>query len=176
VTAMTIRTPLVVGSLLFLAVSACSSPEPPVVDTGVENLDLAIRLSAIPDGLVVAANQGTSLELRPVGETADGVIWFVVGPEQTGVNLVAAVSEHQAHIEGLPEGEYRGAQELLGDFGTAFYSRGRFLDDEALKEETRIMLIHPAGNRLLTIAYRYPAAEDSASRVEQLIEVLSYLE
>jgi len=69
-----------------------------------------------------------------------------------------------------------GAQELQADFGTAFYSRGRFNENEALQEETRILLIHPAGNKLLTISYRYPAADDSASRVEQLIEVLSYLE
>ena len=45
-----------------------------------------------------------------------------------------------------------------------------------MQEETLILLIHPAGNRLLTIAYRYPAGDDSAARVEQLIDVLSYLE
>ena len=166
----------VVGSLLFLALNACSPAEPPVVDTGVENLDLAIGLTMTPDGLVVAENQGASLELRPADEGASGVVWFEVGPEQIGVNLVAAVKDHQAYIEGLPGGDYRGAQELQGDFGSAFYSRGRYSSEEALQEETRILLIHPAGNKLLTIAYRYPAGEDSASRVEQLIEVLSYLE
>ena len=166
----------VVASLLCLVLSACSQPEPPAVNLGVENLDLAIRLTTIPEGLVVAANQGSSLELRPTDETAGGVIWFAVGPETVGVNLVAAVKEHQTHIEGLPDGNYLGAQELQGDFGTAFYSRGRFSDDGSMQEETRIVLIHPSGNRMLTIAYRYPAGDDSASRVEQLIEVLSYLE
>jgi len=81
----------VVGSLLLLVLSACSQPEAPPVDTGVENSDLAIRLTAIPVGLGVADNQGTSLELRPTGEMASGAIWFEVGPEQIGVNLVEAV-------------------------------------------------------------------------------------
>jgi hypothetical protein len=166
----------VVASLLCLVLSACSQPEPPAANPGVENLDLAIRLSTIPEGLVVAANQGSSLELRPGDETAGGVIWFAVGPETVGVNLVAAVEEHQSHIEGLPDGNYLGAQELQGDFGTAFYSRGRYSDNGSVQEETRIMLIHPGGNRLLTIAYRYPAGDDSAFRVEQLIDVLSYVE
>ena len=173
---MLTRARLVVASLLCLTLSACSKPEPPAVNPGVENLDLAIRLTTIPDGLIVTDNQGSSLELRPADETAGGVIQFAVGPETVGVNLVAEVKEHQTQIEGLPDGDYRGAQELMGDFGTAFYSRGRFSDQEVLQEETRILLIHPAGNKLLTIAYRYPAGEDSAARVEQLIDLLSYLE
>ena len=43
-------------------------------------------------------------------------------------------------------------------------------------EETVLFLIHPAANRQLEIHYRYPAADDSAARVEQLIEVLAELE
>ncbi len=167
---------IVVASVVCLVLAACSQPEPPVVNPGVENTDLAIRLTMVPDGLVVAKNQGASLELRPADEMLGGVIRFTVGPETTGVNLVAEVTDHQAQIEGLPDGEYRGAQELQGDFGTAFYSRGKFSEDGVLQEETRILLIHPAGNRLLTIAYQYPAGDDSASRVEQLIDVLSYVE
>jgi len=130
----------------------------------------------MPDGLVVTDNQGTSLELRPADEYVGGILWFAVGPEQQGVNLVAAVKEHQERIEGLPEGEYKGAQELQGPLGTAFYSRGRYVEDGAVVEETVILTIHPSNNRLLTISYRYPAGEDSARRVEQLIDVLSYLE
>ena len=175
---MAVMTPprIFVASLVCLTLTACSQPEPPVVNPGVENLDLAIRLTTIPNGLVVADNQGTSLELRPTDETVGGVIWFAVGAETVGVNLVAAVKEHETLIEGLPDGDYRGAQELQGNFGTAFYSRGRFSDNGALQEETHILLIHPTGNRLLTIGYRYPAGEDSAARVEQLIDVLTYIE
>ena len=49
-------------------------------------------------------------------------------------------------------------------------------DQEAAVEETVLFLIHPRDYRLLEIQYRYPAADDSAARVEQLIEVLSELE
>ena len=161
---------------IALAVVACAGPPPPPPDPGVDNRDLNIRLAAVPDGLVVADNQGTSLELRPTDENLGGVLWFAVGPEQIGVNLVAAVKEHQAHIEGLPDGDYMGAQELQGPLGTAFYSRGRFVEKGVEEEETVILTIHPSGNRMLTISYRYPAGEDSAARVEKLIDVLSYLE
>ena len=162
--------------LIALSVVACAGPPAPPPDPGVENLDLGIRLAAVPDGLVVTDNQGTSLQLRPADENVGGVLWIAVGPEQAGVNLVEAVKTHQERIEGLPEGDYKGAQELQGPLGTAFYSRGRFVEREVVEEETVILTIHPSGNRLLTISYRYPAGEDSSQRVEQLIDVLSYLE
>jgi hypothetical protein len=166
--------------VLALAVSAlsCSEPPPPPPppDTSVENVELAVKLAAVPAGLEVSVNEGRNLELRPTGEDVDGVISFVVGPEQRAINLVAAVHDHQAKIEAQPDGEYMGARELSGDAGVVFYSRGRFLDGEAAVEETVLFLIHPRDYRLLEIQYRYPAADDSAARVEQLIEVLSELE
>jgi len=162
--------------LIALSVVACAGPPAPPPDPGVENLDLGIHLAAVPDGLLVTDNQGTSLQLEPAGENVGGILWFAVGPEEAGVNLVEAVKTHQERIEGLPEGDYKGAQELQGPLGTAFYSRGRFVETEVTKEETVLLTIHPSGNRLLTISYRYPAGKDSARRVEQLIDVLSYLE
>jgi len=166
--------------VLALAVSAlsCSEPPPPSPppDTSVENTELGIRLTAVPDGLEIAINHGPNLELRPTAEGVDGVISFALGPEQHAVNLVAAVQDHQAKIEALPGGEYQGAQELSGDAGVVYYSRGRFSDGEATVEETVLFLIHPSDYRLLEIHYRYPAADDSAARVGQLIEVLSKLE
>ena len=162
--------------LIALSVAACAGPPAPPPDPGVENIDLGIRLTAVPDGLVVTDNQGTSLQLRPADENVGGVLWIAVSPEQVGINLVEAVKAHQERIEGLPEGDYKGAQELQGPLGTAFYSRGRFVEDGAMVEETVVLTLHPSGNRLLTISYRYPAGEDSARRVEQLIDVLSYLE
>lgn len=105
-----------------------------------------------------------------------GILWFAVGPEQEGVNLVAAVQNHKEQMEGKPGADYKGGQELQGDFGTAFYSRGRYVDQGELTEETAVFMIHPSGNRLLTIHYRYPAGDDSSARVEQLISVIGYLE
>jgi hypothetical protein len=163
---------------LMVSVLSCGEPAPPPApaDTSVENAELGIRLAAVPEGLETAVNQGRNLELRPTAEGVDGVMSFIVGPEQDAINLVAAVQDHQAKIEALPDGEYMGAQELTGDAGVVFYSRGRFLDQEATVEETVLFLIHPADYRLLEIHYRYPAADDSGSRVGQLLEVLSELE
>ena len=164
-----------VAVLLAFGTLACSQPAPPP-DTGVENAELAVKLAAMPEGLVLSNNQGNSLELKPADEGKAGLVWFVVGPEQEAVNLVAAVQDHQAHIESQPDGSYKGAQELQGDIGTAFYSRGRFTDAGSEFEETVLFLIHLRKNCLLEVHYRYPAGTDSAARVEQLISVLAELE
>lgn len=165
----------VVVTVALLALS-CGGPTPPPEPTVIQNIDLGITLSGLPDGLALASNQGTSLELRPSDPLQGGVLWFAVGPEQEGVNLVAAVQSHQAQLEGEVDAAYKGGQELQGDFGTAFYSRGQYRDGDELVEETTIFMIHPVGNRLLGIHYRYPAGDDSAARVEQLIDVISYIE
>jgi len=161
--------------VILLALS-CAAPTPPPDPIAIDNIDLGITLLGLPDGLVVAANQGTSLELRPADKNAGGILWFEVGPVREGVNLVAAVQDHQKRMEGMAEADYKGGQELQGDFGTAFYSRGQYVDQGERLEETVVFMIHPAGNRLLGIHYRYPAGNDSAARVEQLIDVISYLE
>jgi hypothetical protein len=153
-----------------------AAPPAPPPDTRVENPELGIQLAAVPDGLEVALNQGRYLELRPTAEGIEGLISFFVGPEEHSVNLVQAVHDHQAKIESLPDGEYLGAQELTGDAGVVFYSRGRYSEEGATAEETVLFLIHPSQYSLLEIRYRYPAGDDSAARVEKLIQVLSEVE
>ena len=164
--------------VLVVSTLSCAEPPPPPhpPDTSVENTELGISLASVPEGLRTTLNEGSSLELRPTEEGADGLVWFAVGPEKVGVNLVAATQSHQAQFENLPDGEYKGGQELQGDFGVAFYSRGRFSEGDVTVEETVIYLIHPTASRQLEIHYRYPAADDSAARVNQLIEVLAELE
>jgi hypothetical protein len=174
-TTMRIRT-MIVLTLMLTVMSCAEPPPPPPPDTSVENVDLGIRLAAVPEGLETTVNEGSSLELQPTAEGVEGLVWFVVSPDLHAVNLVAAVANHQAQIEGLPDGEYMGGQELQGDFGVAFYSRGRYSEAEATVEETALFLIHPTASRQLEIHYRYPAADDSAARVEQLIAVLAELE
>ena len=106
------------SSLAFVfsaaTILAACAPPPPPPDPGVENLDLGIRLSSVPESFVVVSNQGSMLELRSAGETAEGKLWFSVTPEDQGENLVEAVKLHQGRIESHPEGEYKGAQELQG--------------------------------------------------------------
>jgi hypothetical protein len=163
--------------LLAVALTAltCSQSAPPE-DPGVVNAELGIKLVSVPDSLTVVANEGRTLVLKPTAEGAEGSIVFAVGPEQSSVNLVAAVQNHQARIEAMPDGAYKGGQELTGDFGTAFYSRGRFSENGETVEETVLFLIHPSASRLLEMRYLYPAGNDSAARVEQLISVLGQLE
>ena len=120
-----------------------------------------------PKDCIPPSTREADLELRPTGEGVDGLVWFAVGPEKVGVNLVAATQAHKVQIENLPDGEYKGGEELQGDFGVAFYSRGRFSEGDATVEETVLFLIHPSASRQLEIHYRYPAADDSAARVEQ---------
>ena len=168
---------MIVLTLVLTALSCAEPPPPPPpADTSVENVDLGIKLASMPEGMETTVNEGGSLELRPTGEGVDGLVWFVASPDLHAVNLVAAVADHQAQIESLADGEYKGSQELQGDFGVAFYSRGRFSEAEATVEETVLFLIHPTANRQLEIHYRYPAADDSAARVEQLIGVLAEVE
>jgi hypothetical protein len=163
--------------LLLVLAAACGPGETPPADTGVRNEALDIRLAAVPEGFHVVENDGSSLVLAPSGEGVEGRVTFSVGPPVEGVNLIAAMDEHQAEIEALPDGDYRGGQELQTPLGTAFYSRGRFRDaDGNLVEETRILAIHPRAERLLTLQYRYPAADDSRSRVEALIGVFAQVE
>lgn len=166
---------------VILAALACgpSGPatEAPPGDTGVRNEALDIRLASVPGDFTVARNEGSDLVLVPTAEGAQGRVTVTVGPLVAGVNLIAAMDEHKAEIEALPDGDYRGGQELQTPLGPAFYSRGRFRDtDGAMIEETRVLAVHPRAERLLTVQYRYPAGDDSRSRVEALIGLFAQVE
>lgn len=171
---MTMRRLVLVTAVVLLTLS-CAQPSPPPEPETISNVDLGIALSGPLPGLTLVSNQGSSLEFRPTDGSQGGILWFAVGPEREGVNLVAAVQDHREQMEGRPGAEYMGGQELQGEFGTAFYSRGRFVSDGEPLEETAVFLIHPDGRRFLAIHYRYPAGDDSAARVEQLINVIGYL-
>ncbi len=162
---------------VVLLAAACGSREPaPAPDISVTNDALGLRLSAVPADFEVAVNDGDVFELVPVEETVGGRAVFSVGPEGEVINLIAVVKQHQQHIEEMPEAEYKGGQELVTPYGTAFYSRGRYLAGLADTEETNIFLKHPFEDRLLTISYRYPAGADSSVRVQQLLDILAVIE
>jgi hypothetical protein len=165
---------LVAGVSLVLPLACAQPPESPPVE--VVNEELGVRLNGLPEGLAVGENQGPNLQLRPAAPEKQGGIWFDVGPETHAVNLVSAVNNHQMLIEGRLGGEYLGTQELIGDFGSAFYSRGSYLQGSDRVEETILYVIHPTGDRLLSIRSQYPVGTDSAARVEELIDVLSRIE
>jgi len=167
--------PIVLCAVLLVA--GCGSREQaPPPDPSVTNEALGLRLRAVPRDFEVAVNEGDRLELVPVEESVGGRVVFSVGEEETGINLVAVVKRHQQHIEEMPEAEYKGGQELVTPYGTAFYSRGRYLAGLTDTEETNIYLKHPFQDRLLTIGYRYPAGVDSSVRVQQLLDVLALID
>lgn len=164
-------------ALCCLLAAACGGRQPAApVEEAVVNEALGLRLAPLPSDFEVAVNRQSDLELAPAADGVEGRVTFLVGEEETGINLVAAVKRHQQWIEEQPEASYQGGQELMTPHGTAFYSRGRFLLGLDPIEETVVLLKHPTQSRLLTIRYRYPAAADSSVRVQQLLDLVGALE
>lgn len=161
--------------LAVIAPGVGCSPAPPP-PTGVSNPELDLSISDPGDAWVIDSNLGRRLVLAPSDPERQGAIEFLVGPEETGINLVAAVETHRVDIENRPGGVYSGAQELTGPMGTAFYSRGRFAGADGTVEETRLLSIHPRSSRIVEMVYHYPAGDDSSERVGELIELFAEVE
>lgn len=140
----------------------------------VENAELGVAIADLDPFFEVRSNEGDTIVLVPAAETEEGepikgelTIRASEPKAMGGVNLVAAVEEHELALESRPNGEFSGQRELGGPLGTAFYSRGRFdAEDGTRMEETVIFTIHPAGDRRLELAYVYPAGDDSQARVQ----------
>lgn len=164
--------------LAVLAAASCAGPpsDPIPVAKTVTNAALGIRIAALPADFKISINEGDTLELMPSASGVKGRLWFSVGPEVPGVNLVAGRNAHQRSIDERPEAAYKGGQELVTQLGTAFYSRGQYLGGTTRMEETAIFVIHPTETRMLTATYRYPAGVDSSVRVQQLLDVVGEVE
>lgn len=158
--------------------AAADAPSEPV-----ENGALGIALSQVPRGFEVAVNEGERLVLERTDENDAATLSFELTPIQAaGVNLVERVWEEKARVEGLPDGQYRGQNELGGvPLGTTYTSRGRFRTDQGeMVEEYRALLVHPNQNRVLILDYEYPVpppeeAQGSA-RLEELMLVLEQVQ
>ena len=154
--------------------SGCSpSPPPP---EGLSNTVLDLSIGNLGNDWIVETNQGQTLVIVSSNPERSGTLEFIVGPEEVGINLVAAVEAHRIEIESRPDGVYSGAQELTGPMGTAFYSRGRFTGADGTVEETRLLSIHPRSSRIVEMVYHYPAGDDSSTRVGELIELFAEVE
>ncbi len=148
----------------------------------VENGGVGIALTAVPAGFEVETNEGEELVLVRTGEE-EGRLAFEMTPVQAaGVNLQRMVWAEKERIEGLPNGQYRGQNELGGvPLGTTYTSRGRFdTEDGESMEEYRALMVHPTQNRALILDYEYPVpepgSEEGSSRLEQLMLVLEQVE
>lgn len=154
-----------------------AEPEAPAAER-VESPELGVAIAALPAYFSVAVNREDALELVPAAADGTGRLAVIVGEaEEGGINLIAAVEDHQAEVLARSGGEYKGQRELVSQLGTTFYSRGRYDSDEGIIEETAIFAIHPWGDRILRLVYRYPAGDDTRERLEeQLFEVLGEIE
>lgn len=172
---------------LLLVAGACApaeeSGEQAEAGPRVENRALGIALAQLPAGFEVVRNEGDELILGRSDGDDPARLSVELGPVQAaGVNLVDRVWEEKERIESLPEGEYRGQNELGGvPLGTTFTSRGRFLDEEGERvEEYRALALHPVENRVLILDYEYPAPppgeEPEHNRLQELMLVLEQLE
>lgn len=147
----------------------------------VESGGLGIALTALPAGFEVATNEGEHLVLARTED--EGTLSFEMTPLQAaGVNLQARVWEEKERIEGMPNGQYRGQNELGGvPLGTTYTSRGRFeTEGGEMVEEYRALLVHPTQNRMLILDYEYPVpapgGEEGSTRLEDLMRVLEQVE
>lgn len=159
-----------------------AAPESAAPAERIESLGLA--LVRVPPGFEVAVNDEDELVLVRTAEDDPARLTFELGTLQVaGVNLHDEVWAEKERVEALPEGEYRGQNELAGvPLGTTFTSRGRFLDEETGEkiEEYRALLVHPTQNRTLIVDYEYPVPPpgegQDQSRLEELMLVLEQLE
>lgn len=143
----------------------------------VESPEMGIALARLPKEFEVVSTEGEEIRLTARKSFPQGTVSIAIGPEQrAGVDLTEAVRQQKAHIESLPEGDYRGNVELGSPIGTAYTTRGRYLDDEERIEEIRLFAVHPTANRLLWVKYTYPAGGDTKTRMDQAMEILGELE
>ena len=151
---------------------AAALAAPPVV-----NRDLCLSLEPLVGaGFEVETNEGATLVLvHPAGEAGEAAtLTLEVGEPEPNVNLVDAVNRQKAAIEGRPGGHFLGQVQLMSQLGTAFSTRGRYTGDDGKEiEELRLFAIHPDGDRLLTLAYRYHAAAgETKERINEAMGAL----
>lgn len=178
---------LVLVSCLALAACRPAEEEPAGEETAprprVENAELGVALARLPAGFDVETNEGATLALVRSDDVDPARLTFELGPVRTGgVNLVERVWEEKARIESLPEGQYRGQNELGGvPIGTTFTSRGRFRNEAGeMVEEYRALAVHPSQNRVLVLDYEYPVPKpteaERSNRLQELMLVLEQVE
>jgi hypothetical protein len=139
----------------------------------VEAPELKLAFATLPSGLEVAAI-GPNVELT--GPDGASLLVQVGDRSEYGIEVLALANEQRTAFESLEQGEFLGSRQLTTPFGEGGYARGRFVANDQRLEETRLYVVHPLENRLVTYVYTYPAAEDSAQRVQTLLELVGETE
>ena len=171
-----------VGAAVLTAGCAREEAAPPE-PVRVENAALGIALDIPGDAPVEvedASGETIRLARAAEGEVGPGTLVFATGPPpEYGPNLVEAVKEREAELEGLPDGEFYGQLELGSQLGPAYATRGRFTDESGEKvEETRIYVVHPTQrDQLMWLTYRYvPSPGDTEARRAQALDAFGWIE
>lgn len=156
--------------------TAATAPQP------IENPQLGIALVGIEgSGFELDANDGATLRLtRPAaeGRSAATLTYEAGEPQVAGVNLVDSVNQQKQAIEARPDGRFFGQVQLMSQLGNAYSTRGRFTGENGAEvEELRLFAIHPAGDRLLSVVYVYPAEPGGTqTRIEEAMAGLGLVE
>ena len=169
------QTPVLIGLILIstLGLAGCQKKkeEPPPPPVRVDNPTAGVAIAALSPDFVAAGNDGATIELVPAGEGATGKVSIVAGEAEIGgINLVAAVKAHKEEILQRPDGDYKGQTEYVSPLGTTYASRGRYTEGGGTVEERVVFMVHPWGDRLLSVIYRYPAGDDTQDRLDSLME------
>ena len=177
-------------AVVLLAAAGCG-PRQEGMTTGVESTEpervenpaLGIALvGPQAAGFDVVANEGETLTLvrHATGEEAEATVIYDASPPQVaGVNLVEAVNEQKAAIEARPGGSFLGQVQLMSELlGNAYSTRGRYTGSGGEEiEEVKLFAVHPSGDRLLSVTYRYrPAEGGSKARLDQAMAALGLVE
>lgn len=175
------RCPVVFVWPLVLILGACGEGEAPrvaeVERAGFTATSAGVRLSTLPGAFEVVVNDDERLELTVPALQGPSTIFITLGAlEAGGLNIVERVKEELARFDARPEGQSFGQTKLVAPMGLTYMVRGRYRQDDVTFEELRALLVHPWGNRLLRLVYRYPAADDSSERGRQLMELLGEME
>ncbi len=173
--------PALAAAVAAVLVAACGGgPGEETAPQHVVNQELGIALDIPADaGFTVAENRGDVLRLASAGgaDLGPGTVTFAAGPLRTaGVNLVEAVNDRKQEIEAAG-GQFLGQIELGSQLGPAYSTRGRLPADGGQEvEEIRIFAVHPSGDRLLWLTYRYtPRPGETRARVDQALEVMGWI-
>jgi hypothetical protein len=168
----------------MVALAGCQREEAPAGEIStlperIENPALRIAIAGLPGGFDVTTNSGETLRLTREPGLGPGEAWIEVSaPVEGGINLVEVIRGQREAFEALPGGSFSGNGELvLPDGRPAYYSRGRFDDAGTQVEEFRFWSVHPLDpNRQLQVFYRYPAAQDSKERLDDLLLLVGEIE
>lgn len=173
---------LILLAPLALACGKSESPPPAppaaAASATIDNAQLGLRVTALPDGFKLVENQGEQLVFEASSDGIPAALTVTVGaPDPSGINLVEVTKSYGAEAAAAAGGKFFGGTEMVTPSGPAYTARA--LVDGGTVEERRVFLLHPgAGDRLVTLTLRYPPSEAEASRarMQQTIDLLTVLE